>query len=248
MPVAFGGRTITSFGLAAAPAGRCRGRALHSEPGVVDATVGARVRTASYLGNDLVIDGMDNGGGVAGSRIVVVDDEERVADVYASFLDDEYETEAAYSGQDALDAVDGDVDLVLLDRRMPGLSGDEVLERLRDRGYEGRVVLVTALDPGFDVVGMPFEQYVTKPVGRDELRAIVHQELLRATYDDALQEYLRLRATVSAIESDHPDPDVTADDRLHALRDRLDRLRDELLETLVEHAEHEYENGDSNLA
>jgi len=178
----------------------------------------------------------------------VVDDEERVADVYASFLEDEYETETAYGGREALDVVDEDVDLVLLDRRMPELGGDEVLERLRARGYDGRVVLVTALDPGFDIVDLPFEQYVTKPAGRGELRAAVHQELLRATYDDALQEYLRLQATVSAIEDDNPDPDVAADDRLHALRDRLDRLRDELLETLVEHAEHEYENGDSRPA
>lgn len=191
---------------------------------------------------------MTRGGDVTGGRVVVVDDEQRVADVYASFLDDEYETETAYGGPEALEVVDDGVDLVLLDRRMPELGGDEVLGRLRDRGYEGRVVLVTALDPGFDVVELPFEQYVTKPVGRDELRAVVHQELLRATYDDALQEYLRLQAKVTAIEDDNPDPAVTADDRLRALRDRLDGLRDELLETLVEHAEHEYENGDSKLA
>lgn len=188
---------------------------------------------------------MRQGGGMADGRIVVVDDEERIADVYASFLDDEYETTTAYDGRAALEVVDDEVDLVLLDRRMPGLSGDEVLERLRDRGYEGRVVLVTALDPGFDVVDMPFEQYVTKPVPRDELHAVVHQELLRATYDDALQEYLRLRAKVSAIEDDRPTSELDVDDRMRALRDRLDRLRDDLLATLIEHAEHEYEVDDA---
>jgi len=179
---------------------------------------------------------------------VVVDDEERVADVYASFLDDEHDVDVAYGGEAALALVDDDVDVVLLDRRMPGLPGDEVLERLRDRGYEGRIVLVTALDPGFDIVDMPFEQYVCKPIGRDELSTVVRRELLRSNYDDALQEYLRVQSKVTAISEDHPDPSATDHESVQALRERLDALRDGLLETLVEHAELEYETEDGHSA
>jgi len=191
---------------------------------------------------------MASGGEDATGQVVVVDDEERVADVYASFLADEHAVETAYDGEEALAVVDDAVDLVLLDRRMPGLHGDAVLKALRDRGYEGRVVLVTALDPGFDVVDMPFEQYLCKPVGRDELRTVVRQELLRANYDDALQEYLRLQSKYTAIAEDHPNPPAIEDDRVQALRDRLDELRDGLLDTLVEHARLKYDSEDGRAA
>ncbi|WP_323676415.1 response regulator [Halorubellus sp. PRR65] len=182
-------------------------------------------------------------GGVSGSgRVVVVDDEERVADVYATFLSDEHDVEVAYDGDAALDVVDADVDVVLLDRRMPGMHGDEVLDRLRDRGYDGRVVMVTALNPGYDVVDMAFEQYVCKPIAREELRTVVRRELLRSNYDDALQEYLRVQSKVTTIAENHPDPAAVEHPRVRALRERLDEIRDGLLETLVEHAELEYES------
>jgi CheY-like chemotaxis protein len=38
----------------------------------------------------------------------------------------------AYGGHEALEELSDDVDVILLDRRMPGLSGDEVLEEVRD--------------------------------------------------------------------------------------------------------------------
>jgi DNA-binding response OmpR family regulator len=183
-----------------------------------------------------------------GGRVVVVDDEERVADVYASFLADEHEVTATYSGEEALAVVDDATDVVLLDRRMPEMLGDEVLERLRERGYEGRVVMVTALDPEFDIVDMDFEQYVCKPASRDEIRTTVKRELLRANYDDALQEYLRLQAKVTAISNDNPDPTTGDDARMLELRERLEDLRDGLLETLVEHAELTYEPEDAETA
>ncbi|MDY7082664.1 MAG: response regulator, partial [Halobacteria archaeon] len=59
--------------------------------------------------------------------IVVVDDEQAVADMYYEWLEGEYDVKKAYDGEEALEKIDQDTDLVLLDRRMPGMSGDEVL-------------------------------------------------------------------------------------------------------------------------
>ncbi len=44
------------------------------------------------------------------------------------------------------------------------MSGDEVLDTIAERGIDPAVVMVTAVDPDFDIVEMPFDEYLTKPV------------------------------------------------------------------------------------
>ncbi|MDY7082663.1 MAG: HalX domain-containing protein, partial [Halobacteria archaeon] len=51
---------------------------------------------------------------------------------------------------------------------------------------------VTAVDPDFDIVDMPFDHYITKPVDRDELEADVEYILALSTVDNRLQEYRSL--------------------------------------------------------
>jgi len=108
-----------------------------------------------------------------GGTVLIVDDDREVVRTYRRYLDETYTIREAYDGEEALDELDDDVDVVLLDRLMPGPSGGEVLDRIRDRGYDVRVAMVTAVDPDFDIVDMGFDDYVTKPTTRDELRRTV---------------------------------------------------------------------------
>ena len=110
-------------------------------------------------------------------RALIVDDEKEVADAYALRLRGLCDIQTAYDGASALSIVaDEEIDVVLLDRHMPGMSGDDVLSELTDREYEGRVIMVTAIDPGFDVLDMPFDDYLCKPVDREDVRtAVDHQ-------------------------------------------------------------------------
>ena len=114
------------------------------------------------------------------ATVLVVDDEEEVADVYALRLRNEYDTRVAYGGEDALETIDVDVDVVLLDRRMPDIPGDEVLEQIREKGYDCRIIMLTAVDPGLDIVEMPFDEYLVKPVEKDTLRNCVRRQLARS--------------------------------------------------------------------
>ena len=84
------------------------------------------------------------------ATVVVVEDEPDLADLYTAWLDDDYDVHAAYGGEEALELIDdlGAVDVVLLDRRMPEVSGDEVLSALRDRG----LAVTHAAPPGLDDV------------------------------------------------------------------------------------------------
>lgn len=168
-------------------------------------------------------------------RVVVVDDETHVADLYAEYLKREYDVEVAYGGTEALEIIDDGVDVVLLDRRMPRLSGGEVLEKLRDRGYEGRVVMVTAVEPDFEVVDMPFDDYVTKPVDRDTVLGTVEEQRLLATYDSRLDEYVRKRKKLEVLEDRKSRAELKESDRYGALRVVTESLREDLEEMIAEH-------------
>jgi DNA-binding response OmpR family regulator len=164
-------------------------------------------------------------------RVLVVDDEKEVADAYALRLRGFCDVETAYGGESALATVEeSTIDVVLLDRHMPGLSGDDVLAELDDRGFRGRVVMVTAVDPDFDVLELPFDDYLCKPVDREDVRAAVDQQRRVLAYD-LLGEYFSaqskravLEAETTAAARDDHDGYRSVADRADALRERVRRL------------------------
>ena len=108
-------------------------------------------------------------------RILIVEDEEKLARfVELELLHEGYRPQKVADGRDALEmALREGYDLVLLDIMLPGLSGMEVLRRLR-RESEVPVILLTARDSVTDkVMGLDTgaNDYVTKPFEIEELLA-----------------------------------------------------------------------------
>lgn len=111
-------------------------------------------------------------------RILIVDDEAPVLEVLSEYFTTQgYAIETASSGPDALDAVGRQrPDLVLLDVRMPGMDGVEVLKRLRAVDPTLAVIMVTANEDvalaretlkigAFDYVAKPFDfRYLDRAV------------------------------------------------------------------------------------
>jgi DNA-binding response OmpR family regulator len=168
--------------------------------------------------------------------VLVVDDEKEVADAYTFQLRDRYETRTVYSGRDALEAVDGEVDVVLLDRRMPELSGDDVLREIRERGLDCRVIMLTAVDPGFDILDMPFDDYLCKPVDRDDIHAAIDHQLRTVAYA-RLSEYFEVAAKRSVLEAQLPPETLRENDDYAKLEAQAGELRAELAAAVEEFEE-----------
>lgn len=182
------------------------------------------------------------------ATVLVVDDEPDVADAYAAQLDDEFVVSTAYSGQEALDSLDASVDIVLLDRRMPGISGDEVLKRVRERGLDIRVAMVTAVDPGFDIIEMPFDDYVIKPVSRAELLETIDRLLNVADYESKMQEYYALSAKQATLRVNKPESELAESEQFQDLEARIESLRADLDETLAGFDDEDFEAAFRDLA
>jgi DNA-binding response OmpR family regulator len=142
--------------------------------------------------------------------VLVVDDQERVVEAFAYWLEGDYEVRRATGGEAALEAADEDVDVVLLDRHMPGLSGDEVLAELRERGLDCRVAMVTAVDPELGIADLPFDAYVTKPVDEAVLHETV-ERLLRVTQmAEQSRDLFAVSEKIAALEAEY-DPATLAE-------------------------------------
>jgi two-component system, OmpR family, response regulator MprA len=119
----------------------------------------------------------------AGGRVLIVEDDDAIADVLRRSLRNEgYEVRTSADGIEALDVAAGFVpDLVVLDLGLPGLDGVEVCRRLRNDGDVPILMLtaraetedrVTGLDSGAD-------DYLVKPFERKELLARIRALLRR---------------------------------------------------------------------
>jgi len=171
--------------------------------------------------------------------VLIVEDEESVAESYELYLNSEYDVRVALNGGEALVALSPGVDVVLLDRRMPGMSGDEVLEHIADLEYDCRVVMVTAIDPGADIVDLPFDDYLSKPVDTDDLVATVEKMVRLDRYEDLLSEYNSVVNTYATLNSTLSRQERQNSDELAQLADERDRLRgaiDDLIDEFEDEA------------
>ena len=167
-------------------------------------------------------DGGDN------TTVLAVEDEPDLAELYRIYLEATYDVRVATDGETALAMMDESVDVVLLDRRMPVMTGTEVLWELREAGYNARIAMLTAVEPDIDIVDMPFDDYKTKPVTKEDLIGLVEVLRYRAEFDERSQEFFALASKKAALE-------VTGNhgtDEYAELVDRLRDVRSEVDETL----------------
>jgi DNA-binding response OmpR family regulator len=173
------------------------------------------------------------------ASVLVVDDEPLITEMFEVWLGGEYDVTVAHDGATALEKLDEDVDVVLLDRMMPGLSGDDALEEIRNRGYDCRVAMVTAVEPDFDVLEMRFDDYLTKPVTEDDLTDLVETLLSRATYEDSVQEYFALASKKATLEAAKPVEELENHDEYQELTVALAELRESVDQTLADQQDFE---------
>ncbi len=119
---------------------------------------------------------------MSAKRILVVDDEAAHRLMLKAHLEKAgFEILEAGTGEEALDLTAAEaLDLILLDLRMPGMDGLEVLETLSKTGVAAPVIIMTAygsIDSAVRALKMGAEDYLTKPLDTDELMLKIEKTL-----------------------------------------------------------------------
>jgi two-component system response regulator RegX3 len=148
-------------------------------------------------------------------RILVVDDEPAIVDAVSYALKSEgFDVESRRDGEDALEAaLQNRFDLLILDLRLPGLSGIEVCRRLR-AASQIPILILSARDAEVDrVLGLEAgaDDYVTKPFSLAELVSRVRAIFRRRNLDRSSGQAVR---TIGGIRLDLFSHQVVVDERV----------------------------------
>jgi len=180
-------------------------------------------------------------------RVLVVDDEPLLADVVAATLRREaIAVDIAYDGAEALAQVDiNSYDVMVLDRDLPLVHGDDVCKQLLESGVDTRILMLTAAAEVADRVaglGVGADDYLTKPFALAELVARVRALARRSRpasppvleragirLDPARREVSRLGAPVSMPRKEFAvlEELLRADGAVVSTEDLLERAWDE---------------------
>src|SRR2546422_5564997 len=144
--------------------------------------------------------------------ILVVDDDAGVRESFRLILDDEYEVVDVMTGRQALEVVrTAQIDVVLLDIRLPEMDGIEVLERIKQIDEQVEVILVTAVKTVKTAVAamkLGAFDYITKPFEEDELLATIRRALQKRSLEREvvyLRTELARRSGLDDIVGQHPE-------------------------------------------
>lgn len=111
-----------------------------------------------------------------GLRLLVVDDDMLVREIFSSYLrEDKHIVETAEDGREGLEKFNsGDYQLVLTDRAMPEMNGDQLAQEIKKINPKMPVILLTGFGDGQGTESCPgVDIILTKPFKLDTLRAAI---------------------------------------------------------------------------
>lgn len=154
--------------------------------------------------------------------VLVVEDDQSVADLYTAYLSDRYDVRTAYTGDQALELLTPEVDVALLDRRLVEWSGDELVTVIKDRQIDCQIALVTAIDPDFDIIDLAIDEYLQKPVSQEDLLDTVEELLLWTDSHLDAQELLALISRKLVLEQEKSPAELEASREYAKLTRRIE--------------------------
>ena len=119
-------------------------------------------------------------------KVLIIDDEKNIRMTIKSCLDEStYQVDVAVNGEEGYDKLKNETyDLALLDIKMPGISGLELLKKMRDNQIKTDVVMMTAygtIERAVEAMKLGAIDFMSKPFSPDEIRKVVETVIHRRT-------------------------------------------------------------------
>ena len=141
-------------------------------------------------------------------KILIVDDDPSIGEMLEELLNKNgYEPLRATSGAEALAVISAcPPDLILLDLMLPGISGEELLSKIKTAYPQTAVIVVSAkeeLQTRISILRSGADDYITKPFDTDELLARLEAVLRRSAKEQISEKVLQYKDIVMSPDKAH---------------------------------------------
>jgi len=168
----------------------------------------------------------------AGGPLLIAEDEPGLRELYDFWLGDRLELRLAADGTEAIEWFDDQVQAALLDRQLPGACGTEILQEIRAESL-CPVGIISADAPSVDILSMPIDTYVRKPIDRETVTRTVDQLLAVQSFDCAVREYFALSAKLRTLRSEASGLAIASNPAYQAAEERVGALSDQAAEAMA---------------
>lgn len=155
---------------------------------------------------------------MAGSRILIVDDQREIARVLQSSLEGlehELEISLAMSGEEAiLELTRGDIDLLVADVRLPGISGLELMEKFKSRNQELKVILISGVT----------DKKIRREVAKAGADAFFFKPIEIADFLDAVERALGFVGTILPSEMEIEKEQIDEEEEAVGMSEQINQL------------------------
>lgn len=155
------------------------------------------------------------------ATVLLVESDSALRELYEHWLSDRFDVRLAQNGADAEHHLEDEIDILILNRILPDLSEREIFEHVSDQEIECGVIMLTTQPPDFDILDMPFDEYLVKPVDRFSLYEAVARTQRKLSFDRCLRGYRRLITKRDLIESVISAGTLSNSERFAELLDRI---------------------------
>jgi CheY-like chemotaxis protein len=119
--------------------------------------------------------------------LLIVDDEKVICNGLSRLFANDFKTYKAYNAMEALEIVreNGDIDIMLCDIKLPGIQGDELVDRIRTDNKDLYIIVITAAASPLKVCSAMKKGanlYIRKPFNISQLEATVHSAVKSKKY------------------------------------------------------------------
>src|SRR5271169_1928852 len=130
---------------------------------------------------------------MATKKILVIDDDSEVRNVFSKFLKDEgFSVTAASGGREALSILAREIpDIILLDLRMPDMDGISVLKEIKETDPELPVIMITAhgdVSVAVEAIKRGAYDFLCKPPDFDHLVLVINRAVQKRSLDKEIKQ------------------------------------------------------------
>lgn len=116
-------------------------------------------------------------------KLLIIDDEKNIRFTLKKSLENDYEITTAVNGEDGIEKFKEDsFDVILLDMKLPGIDGIDVLKEIKDLDKTANIIIITgfgSVDNAVETMKLGAIDYLRKPFTPDEIKEIVTNVITR---------------------------------------------------------------------